>query len=68
MCFWEEKIFTSSAVAAAICRLKSGKVAGEDNIRSEMLKALSSKEIIWLLECVMLRGSLAKHRENCRQA
>jgi len=29
-------------------RLKSGKAAGEDEIRPEMLKALNSEEILWL--------------------
>jgi len=38
--FEEEEIFTAREVAAAIDRLKPGKVAGEDEIRSEMLKAL----------------------------
>jgi len=36
ICFGEEKVFTAREVATAIGRLKSGKAAGEDEIRPEM--------------------------------
>jgi len=39
ICFGEEEVFTS-----AISWLKSGKAAGEDEIRPELLKALKSEE------------------------
>jgi len=45
ICFGEENVFTASKVTAAIGRLKSGKAAGEENIRPEMLKALNSEGI-----------------------
>jgi len=48
ICFWEEEVFTAREVAAAISYLKSEKAAGEDKIRPELLKALNSKEILWL--------------------
>jgi len=47
ICFEEKEFFTASEVATAIGRLKSGKVAAEDEIRPEMLKALDSKGILW---------------------
>jgi len=54
--FGEEKVFTATEVTAAIGLLKSGKAAGEDEIRTEMLKALNSEGILWLtrvcLSCV----------------
>jgi len=46
ICFGEEEFFTAREVAAAIGRLKSGKPAGEDEIRPEMLKALNSEGIL----------------------
>jgi len=46
--FREEEVFTAREVAAAIGRLKSGKAAGEDEIRPEMLKSLNSARILWL--------------------
>jgi len=43
--------------------VKIKKTAGEDEIRSKILKALNSKGILWLLKCIKLRRSLAKHQE-----
>ena len=46
--FGEEEVFTSAEVATAIKRIKSGTAAGEDEIRREMLKALTGERILWL--------------------
>ena len=40
----EEEVFTAAEVATAIIWIKSGKAAGEDEIRPEMLKALTGEE------------------------
>ena len=44
----EEEVFTSAEVATAIKRTKSGKAAGEDEIRPQMLKSLTGEGILWL--------------------
>ena len=41
----KDEVFTAAEVATAIKEIKSGKAAGEDEIRSEMLKALTRKGI-----------------------
>ena len=42
------EVFTITEVAAAIRGLKSVKVSGEDEIRSEMLKTLNVEGVRWL--------------------
>ena len=42
----EEKVFAAAQMATAIKGIKSGKAAGEDEIRTEMLKALTEEEIL----------------------
>ena len=44
----EDKVFTAAEVATAIKGIKSGKAAGEDEIRLEMLKVLTGEGILWL--------------------
>ena len=46
--FGKEEIFSLTKVAAVIRGLKSGKVAGEGKIRSEMLKVLNGEGERWL--------------------
>ena len=48
----EEEVFTAAEVATAIKGTNSAKAAGEDEIRFEMLKALTGEGILWLTrEC-----------------
>jgi len=44
------QVITTREVAAVIGLLKSGKAAGEDEIRPYMLKALNSDGILWLTQ------------------
>ena len=44
----EDEVFTSAEVATAIKGIKSRKAADEDEIRPEMLKALTGEGILWL--------------------
>ena len=43
----EEVVFTAAEVPTAIKGMKSGKAAGKDKIRLEMLKALTREGILW---------------------
>ena len=66
--FGKEKVFTLTEVAAAKRELKSGKAAGEDESRPEMLKVLNGEGIRWLTRvCVRQRGNLEKHQKTGRQ-
>ena len=44
----EDEVFSGAEVATAIKGIKSVKAAGEDEIRPEMLKALTGEGILWL--------------------
>ena len=44
----EDEVFIAAEVATAFKGTKSGKAAGEDEIRPEMLKALTGEGILWL--------------------
>jgi len=56
----KEKVFTASKLAAAIVRLKFGNAAGEDDIRSKMLKALIRKGILWRTPVGQIAWKLGK--------
>ena len=51
---------TAAEVATAIKQLKSGKSAGGDEIRPEMLKALAWEGILWLTRVCQLAFKLGK--------
>ena len=55
----EEEVFTAAEVATAIKRIKSGKAAGEDEIESEMLKALTGG-ILWLTRVCQVASKFDK--------
>ena len=56
----EDKVFTAAEVATAIKWIKSGKAAGEDEIRPEMLKALTGEGIFWLTRVCQVAWKLGK--------
>ena len=56
----EEEVFTAAEAATAIKRMKSGKAAGEDEIRPDMLKALTGEGIFWLTRVCQVAGKYGK--------
>ena len=56
----EEEVFTAAEVATAIKGIKPGKAATEDEIRPEMLKALTGEGILWLMRVCQVAWKLGK--------
>ena len=56
----EDKVFTAAEVATAIKGIKSGKAAGGDEIRPEILKALTGEGILWLTRVRQVAWKLGK--------
>ena len=63
----EEKVFIAAEVATAIKGKKSGKTAGEDEIRPEMLKALTEEGILCLTRVCQVARKFGKNTRD-RQA
>ena len=58
--FGEESNLTAAEISMAIRSLKSGKAAGEDEIRPEMLKALNGTGIQWLTRVCQIAWKIGK--------
>ena len=56
----EEEVFTSAEMATAIKGIKSGKTAGGDEIRPEMLKALTGEGSLWLTRICQVARKFGK--------
>ena len=56
----EDEVFTAAEVATVIKGIKSGKAAGEDEIRPEMLKALTGGGILWFTRVCQVAWKFGK--------
>ena len=61
----KEEVFTTAEVATAIKEMKFGKAAGKDEIRLEMLKALSGEGILWLMRRCQVAWKFGKTPRDC---
>ena len=60
----EKEVFTAAEVVTAIRRIKSEKTAGEDEIKPEILKALTGEEILWLTRVRQIAWKFGKTPGN----
>ena len=60
-------VITAAEVATAIKGIKSGKASNEDEIRPEVLKALSGEEILWLMRVCQVAWKFGKLLEIGKQ-
>ena len=58
--FGKEEVFTLTEVAVAVRGLRSGKAAGKDEIRSEMLKAINREGVRCLTKVCQMAWKLGK--------
>ena len=65
--FGKQEVFTLTVVVAAIRELRSGKAAGEDEIRPEMLKALNREGVRYLTRVCQVAWKLGKHQKIGKQ-
>ena len=56
----KEDVFTAAETGTAITGIKSRKAAGEDEIRPEMLKALTGEGILWLTQVCQVAWKFGK--------
>ena len=56
----EDEVFTPAEVATAIKGINSVKAAGEDEIRPEMLNALTGEGIFWLTRVCQVAWKFGK--------
>ena len=56
----EEKVFTAAEVSTAIKGIKPEKATGKDEIRPEMLKALTGEGILWLTRVCQVAWKFGK--------
>ena len=60
----EEEVFTAAEMATSIKGIKSGKAAGEDEIRREKLKALTGEGILWFTRVSQVAWKFGKTPRN----
>ena len=62
----EEEVFTAAEVTTAITGIKSGKAAGEDEIRPEIMKALTGEGILWFTRECQVAWKFGTTPKNCQ--
>ena len=62
----KEDVFTAAEVETSIEGIKSGKTADEDEIGTEMLKALAGERILWLTQVRQVARKFGKTLRDCQ--